>query len=86
MVHRRLDDDNESTGLKVLLYTIVQSARIVHMEAIMKGQAICKDCGTGTLDNEMNEQFILSEDGETAVCGICGSNHIDGELYFEEEA
>jgi hypothetical protein len=56
------------------------------MEAIMKGQAICKVCGTGTLDNEMNEQFILSEDGETAVCGICGSTHIDGELYFEEEA
>lgn len=54
--------------------------------AYVKGQAICKDCGTGTLDNEMNEQFILSEDGETAVCGICGSNHIDGELYFEEEA
>ena len=52
----------------------------------MNGQAICKDCGNGTLDNEINERFMscdLNEDGnEVAVCKQCGSTHIDGELYM----
>jgi hypothetical protein len=50
----------------------------------MKGQAICKDCGNGTLDNELNEQFILVIDEFTddtvAVCKRCDSTHIDGQL------
>ena len=48
----------------------------------MTGQAICKDCGNGTLNNELNEQFILvsDDDNEFAVCVRCNSTHIDGEL------
>jgi hypothetical protein len=61
------------------------------METIqMNGQAICKDCGNGTLNNAINEQFVLcdfNDDGnEVAVCKQCGGQHIDGELYFEEAA
>jgi hypothetical protein len=55
------------------------------MEATqMEGQAICKDCGNGTLNNAINEQFILVSDDDVAVCKRCGSPHIDGELYLEE--
>jgi len=43
------------------------------------GQAICKDCGNGTLNNYLNEQFILNDDSYV-VCKHCGSSHIDGEL------
>ena len=52
----------------------------------MSGQAICKDCGNGTLNNELNEQFILacnddgSEDVDHVICKRCGSDHIDGYL------
>ncbi len=53
----------------------------------MNGQAICKDCGNGTLNNAINEQFFLSIDErteyETITCANCGSSHIDGELYQE---
>lgn len=53
----------------------------------MDGQAICKDCGNGTLNNAINEQFVIvSDDNEYAVCVRCGSNHIDGELYMAEVA
>ena len=50
----------------------------------LNGYAVCKDCGTGTMNNRINNRFLLSGDGETAVCGECGSTHIDGELYIEE--
>jgi len=49
----------------------------------MNGQAICKDCGAGTLNNSITEVFVLvsDEDGnEFASCGQCGSTHIDGQL------
>jgi hypothetical protein len=54
----------------------------------MNGQAICKDCGNGTLNNKINEQFVLAcddYDNEFAVCVRCGSNHIDGELYVRSD-
>jgi len=56
----------------------------------MKGQAICKDCGNATLNNELSEQFVLCDfndnGNEVAVCKQCGGNHIDGELYYSEVA
>jgi hypothetical protein len=60
---------------------------------MLKGQAICKDCGNGTLNNERNPQFILSDDenGVYTQCANCGSTHINGELYttdgsYQEES
>jgi hypothetical protein len=54
----------------------------------MNGQAICKDCGNGTLNNAINEQFGLADnlrnESEVAVCLKCGSSHIEGELYHDE--
>lgn len=47
----------------------------------MSGQAICKDCGNGTLNNAVNAQFELGDD--SAYCLRCGSSHIDGELYLD---
>jgi len=55
---------------------------------MLKGQAICKDCGNGTLNNELNEQFVFAnfgDDGDTVVCKQCGNSHIDGELYMGED-
>ena len=52
----------------------------------MSGQAICKDCGNGTLNNEVNTKFELvsdDNDNEFVVCNRCGSSHIDGELYLD---
>ena len=51
---------------------------------MLKGQAICKDCGSGTLNNELNPQFDWNEN-DNVVCAQCGSSHIDGELYVEAE-
>jgi hypothetical protein len=55
---------------------------------MLQGQAVCKDCGNGTLNNEQFPAFELLEfddDCERVVCRDCGGDHIDGELYFEEE-
>lgn len=51
---------------------------------MLKGQAICKDCGNGTLNNELLERFLI-DDVNGAYCAQCGSNHVDGELYYEYE-
>ena len=52
---------------------------------MLKGQAVCKDCGNGTLNNELNTQFEIVEihGYETAACVRCGRTHVDGELYVE---
>jgi hypothetical protein len=47
----------------------------------LKGQAVCKDCGNGTLSNEFNNQFEIN-DFNQAECVRCGSTHIDGELFL----
>ena len=47
---------------------------------MLAGYAVCKDCGNGTLNNLRNTQF--KEDG---TCLACGSSHVDGKLYFEED-
>jgi hypothetical protein len=50
---------------------------------MLSGSAVCKDCGNGTLNNELNEQFI--EDPFGIQCVRCGSSHMDGDLYYSEE-
>ncbi len=41
--------------------------------------AICKDCGNGTLNGELNPQFELTEvhGYETVVCLRCHRSHVD---------
>jgi hypothetical protein len=54
---------------------------------MLHGQAVCKDCGNGTLNNIVNTQFQLHTDGKIyyPACIECGSPHIDGYLYQEGE-
>ncbi len=45
-------------------------------------QGVCKDCGNGTLNNELNPAYDVyghdEEDGGTLVtCNRCGSTHVD---------
>jgi hypothetical protein len=53
----------------------------------VKGYGVCKDCGNGTLDNVINQQFDAIFDFESGdeviCCSECGSTHIDGQ-FFEE--
>lgn len=51
---------------------------------MLNGQAICKDCGNGTMNNAIVERF-LADDVNGVYCVQCGGNHIDGELYEETE-
>ena len=50
-----------------------------HPEPTLQG--ICKDCGNGTLNNELNPAFeLLASDGcddEELRCISCGSTHLD---------
>jgi hypothetical protein len=76
-------------GTKVLLHPIQLSGIVaIESEDIMNGQAICKDCGNGTLNNAVNEQFVLvcdEQGNEFASCSQCGSTHIDGELSLDQD-
>jgi hypothetical protein len=51
------------------------------MEDILTVQGVCKDCGNGTLNNDLNEQFVTVEvrysDYEVLICKSCGSSHVD---------
>ena len=38
-------------------------------------QGVCKDCGNGTLNNDLNPAF--SEDGDELHCMACSSRHLD---------
>ena len=45
-------------------------------------QGICKDCGNGTLNNELNPAFEPNFDesgeyGTSLICVDCGSTHLD---------
>jgi ribosomal protein S27AE len=45
-------------------------------------QGVCKDCGNGTLNNELNpafELFAFDAEGEDEklYCKRCGSTHVD---------
>ena len=50
---------------------------------MMNVQGVCKECGNGTLNNELNRAFdivlggSLEGDSETPVCARCGSAHVD---------
>ncbi len=58
----------------------------------MKVQGVCKDCGNGTLNNELNPAFgeDYNEEGYVLYCLVCRSTHLDllveGEGDTEEEA
>lgn len=39
---------------------------------------VCKDCGNGTLNNELIPAFgYYTEDDNILVCDRCGSTHLD---------
>lgn len=44
-------------------------------------QGVCKDCGNGTLNNELNPafDFVYDErnDVDVLVCINCGSSHVE---------
>lgn len=40
-------------------------------------QGVCKDCGNGTLNNELNHAFDTYDDQGIVVCVRCGSTHVD---------
>ena len=45
-------------------------------------QGVCKDCGNGTLNNDLNPAFEFNgdegfADGDTLACNCCGSTHLD---------
>jgi hypothetical protein len=39
-------------------------------------QGVCKDCGNGTLNNDLNPAFTFEADGYV-FCLNCGSTHLD---------
>jgi hypothetical protein len=44
-------------------------------------QGVCKDCGNGTLNNDLNPAFEWItydvDEGEAIICMRCGSHHLD---------
>jgi len=44
-------------------------------------QGVCKECGAGTLNNNLNPAFEMEDDGEgdgeQATCKFCHSRHVD---------
>ena len=41
-------------------------------------QGVCKDCGNGTLNNDLNPAFGISEDDDDLMtCLYCNSSHVD---------
>ena len=45
-------------------------------------QGVCKDCGNGTLNNELNRAFVFNgdegfDDEGVLSCARCGSTHLD---------
>ena len=45
-------------------------------------QGVCKDCGNGTLNNDLDPAFEFNGDegfagGDTLACNRCGSTHLD---------
>jgi uncharacterized Zn finger protein len=53
----------------------------IDRERMPSVQGVCKDCGNGTLNNELNPAFeLLSSDGLDELelrCMQCGSVHLD---------
>jgi hypothetical protein len=45
-------------------------------------QGVCKDCGNGTLNNNLNRAFVFNGDEGYAgdgvmACVVCGGTHLD---------
>ena len=40
-------------------------------------QGVCKDCGNGTLNNDLHITFVESDGGAGLACAACGSTHLD---------
>lgn len=51
------------------------------VEERIQGIGICKDCGNGTLNNELNRAFefvdVNDEGDSVLICRFCGSSHVD---------
>lgn len=62
-----------------------ENAEDLRLEAEQREPSIagvCKDCGNGTLNNELNRAFVFNGDegfaGEGVLaCSQCGSTHLD---------
>ena len=59
-----------------------ENAEDLRLETEPNIQGVCRDCGLGTLNNELNPAFeLLSSDGvedsEEFRCITCGSTHLD---------
>ena len=69
------------------MFVLTAANPTLRRNSMLKGSGICKDCGNGTLNNEINEQFILEEsdfnDEQFVVCKRCLSDHIDGTLSVD---
>ena len=49
-------------------------------ERMPRVSGVCKDCGNGSMDNNLNYQFEISELEDGSVignCRQCGSSHLD---------
>jgi hypothetical protein len=54
--------------------------RIERTRAGQALQGVCKDCGNGTLNNDLNSAFeVIEQDNgqQNFYCLSCGSNHLD---------
>lgn len=40
-------------------------------------QGICKDCGMGTLNNDISQVFDFDEEQNRFYCIYCGNTHLD---------
>ena len=49
--------------------------QLVYGEREPSVQGVCKDCGNGTLNNELNPAFDFN--GNDFYCIDCGSTHLD---------
>ena len=59
-------------GNPTILDSVLQSAALLREPTL---QGICKDCGNGTLNNELNPAFDIYD--ESVTCNKCGSPHLD---------
>jgi hypothetical protein len=54
-----------------------ENAEDLRMETEPSIQGVCKDCGNGTLNNELNHAFDTYDDCGNVQCARCGSSHVD---------
>ena len=71
------DEPEEYAGNPTILDSVEQSQALVDAqqgEPLLQG--VCKDCGNGTLNNELNPAFTFGDD-DRPFCSKCGSTHLD---------